>query len=299
MSALYSLVLGLVLAVSTGPSRAQSRLPQGGVSTVQMDAPKFGEVPEPETTELPPNPDSQTQSTDKTTSQKTAAVPDGAWHLIVAPYLWFPGVHGAVGFGGRSASIHASAADLLSHFRFGLMGTAELRHKHLLLPVDMMWIRLEDDKALPFPGLGQSSADVKVSQVILTPKIGYRVVDRDALKVDALTGFRYWHTEQSLQFDPSGIKLSGSLNWVDPLVGGRIQAALSPKVNATIAGDVGGWGAGSQLGYNVSGLLGYRIKPSWSLHAGYRYLDVNYRSGGVIFDAITSGVIFGLSINLK
>ena len=250
-------------------------------------------------TELPPGRNTQTQSTDKTTSQKTSAVPDGAWHLIVAPYLWFPGVHGTVGFGGRSASIHASTADLLSHFRFGLMGTAELRHKHLLLPIDMMWIRLEDDKALPFPGLGESSADVKVSQVILSPKIGYRVVDRDALKVDALTGVRYWHTEQSLQFDPSGTKLSGSLNWVDPLVGGRIQAALSPKVSVTIAGDVGGWGAGSQLGYNVSGLLGYRIKPSWTLHAGYRYLDVNYRSGGVIFDAATSGVLFGVSVNLK
>ncbi len=296
---LYSLVLGLFLAVSTGTSWAQCRLPQGGISIVRMDAPNFGEVPDPETTELPPAPDTQTQSTDKTTSQKTAAVTDGTWHVIVSPYLWFPGVHGTVGSGGRSASIHASAGDLLSHFRFGLMGTAELRHRHLLLPVDMMWIRLGDDKALPFPGLGELSAEVRVSQFVLTPKLGYRVVDRDALRVDALTGFRYWHTGLKLQFDPSETEFSGSLNWVDPLVGGRIQAALSPKIRVTIAGDVGGWGAGSQLGYDVGGLLGYRIKPSWTLQAGYRYLYVNYRSGGMIFDAATSGVMFGVSVNLK
>jgi hypothetical protein len=233
------------------------------------------------------------------TQEKTPAVADGAWHLVISPYLWFPGVHGTLGFRGRTASVDASAGDLLSHFRIGLMGTADLRHNRLLLPVDMIWIRLEDDKALPFPGLGESSADVRASQFVLTPKIGYRVVDRNVFKVDAVTGFRYWHVGQNLQFNPSGTEFSGSLNWVDPLVGGRIHAALSPKVSVTIAGDVGGWGAGSQLDYQVVGLLGYRIKPSWTLQAGYRYLYVNYRSGGVIFDAATSGVTFGASINLK
>lgn len=292
---LYSLVLGLFLAVSTGTSWAQCRLAQGGISIVRMDAPNFGEVPDPETTEPPPAPDTQTQSS---TSQKTAAVTDGNWHLIVSPYLWFPGVHGTLGLRERTVSLHASPGDLLSNFRIGLMGTADLRHKRLLLPVDMIWIRLGDDKALPFPGLGESSADVRASQFVLTPKIGYRVVDRDALKVDALTGFRYWHVGQNLQFNPSGTEFSGSLNWVDPLIGGRIQAALSPKVSVTMAGDVGGWGAGSEMDYQVAGLLGYQIKPSWTLQAGYRYLYVNYRSG-IIFDAATSGVMFGVSLNLK
>jgi hypothetical protein len=49
----------------------------------------------------------------------------------------------------------------------------------------------------------------------------------------------------------------------------------------------------------VVGLLGYRIKPTWTLQAGYRYLDVNYRSGGAIIDLATSGVVFGVSITLK
>lgn len=104
-----------------------------------------------------PTPDSETQSPDKTTSQKTGAVTDGDWHLIVSPYLWFPGVHGTLGLCERTVTIHASPGDLLSHFRIGLMGTADLRHKRLLLPVDMIWIRVGDDKALPFPGLEESS----------------------------------------------------------------------------------------------------------------------------------------------
>jgi hypothetical protein len=244
-------------------------------------------------------PDSQTQSTDTTGPPKAAT--DSDWHLVLSPYLWLPGVHGTAGVVPAVASIHASAADLLSNFRFGLMGTADLRHKRVLLPLDIMWVRLGDDKALPALGSGAVTANVKASEFMLTPKIGYRLIDQEKLKVDALTGFRYWHLGQNLSFSPSvlGLNFSDSQNWVDPLVGGRIAAPLSPRAEVTIAGDVGGWGVGSQLEYQIVGLLGYRVKPNLTLQAGYRYLDVNYRSGRTIFDVAMSGVVLGVSINLK
>jgi sirohydrochlorin ferrochelatase len=84
--------------------------------------------------------DSQTQAKDKTTSQEAAAVADDNWHLIVSPYLWFPGVHGTLGLRERTVSIHASPGDLLSNFRIGLMGTADLRRKRLLLPFDIIYM---------------------------------------------------------------------------------------------------------------------------------------------------------------
>ena len=85
---------------------------------------------------------------------------------------------------------------------------------------------------------------------------------------------------------------------MDPLVGGRILGALTPKVSLIIGGYVGGWGTGSQLEYEAFGALGYKIKPKWTLQAGYRYLDVNYRST-TIFDVAMSGAALGLTINLK
>jgi hypothetical protein len=97
-----------------------------------------------------------------------------------------------------------------------------------------------------------------------------------------------------MQFSPSrlGLNFSGSQNWVDALVGGQILGALTPKVRVAIGGDVGGWGTGSQLDYQIFGLLGYKIKPKWTLQAGYRYLDVNYRST-TVYDAATSGIVLG------
>ena len=235
------------------------------------------------------------------TGQAGVAAPDEAWHFSFTPYLWFPGVHGTVGALGRDISVHASPGDLLSHFRFGLMGTVEARYKRLLLPLDVIWVRLGDDKALPFPNLMAITANMKGSEFILTPAVGFRLLDQEKIKVSALAGLRYWHFGQNLQFTPSLLNLnfSSSQNWVDPVVGGRIELAPSPKLVVTILGDVGGWGTGSQLEYEVAGLLGYRFKPKWTLQAGYRYLFVDYRSGGSIVDLYTSGAIVGVAINLK
>jgi len=226
---------------------------------------------------------------------------DSGWHFAVSPYLWFPGVHGTVGALGRDVSVHASPGDLLSHFRFGVMGVIEARYKRVVLPFDLMWVRLQADHALPFPNLMATTAKLKGDEFILTPKIGFLLLDQEKLKITALAGLRYWYFSENLRFVPSNLNLnfSRSQNWVDPVVGGRIQGSLTPKVMVTIAGDVGGWDTGSHIDYQVIGLLGYKIKPRVILQAGYRYLAVDYRNGGTRIDLVTSGVAFGATMNLK
>jgi hypothetical protein len=52
--------------------------------------------------------------------------------------------------------------------------------------------------------------------------------------------------------------------------------------------------------YQVAGLLGYRVKPNVILQAGWRYLDVNYRpSSSFVYDVAQSGLLLGVTINLK
>lgn len=233
-----------------------------------------------------------------------APASDNQWHIAVSPYLWFPGVHGTIGALGHDADYSASPGDLLSNFRFGLMGAVEARRNRLLTTVDMMWIRLKDDKALPFPNVGANSATIKMTEFLLTPNVGFRLIDGKMIKADALAGIRYWHFGENVTFSPGtlGFDFSKSQNWVDPVVGGRIVTALSPKVGITVAGDVGGWGTGSQLEYQVVGLLGYKVKQNMTLQVGYRYLYVDYEKNGgrdAFVKATTAGVIFGVTITLK
>jgi hypothetical protein len=231
----------------------------------------------------------------------TTAGEDSEWHSDASPYIWLPGVHGTVGALGRDSSVHATPGDLISNFRFGLMGTVEARRKWLLLPLDMMWVRLGDSKALPFPNLEATNADIKADEFILTPKVGIRLLNQEKIKIDVLTGIRYWHFSENVHFVPSNLNLNftASQDWVDPLLGGRITGVLAPKIVITIFGDVGGWGTGSQLDYQFGGVLGYKIKPKWTLQAGYRYLFADYRNGGTAIEMVTSGVLMGITFNIK
>ena len=181
----------------------------------------------------------------------------------MTPYLWFPGVHGTAGAFNRDVGVHASAWDLLTHLRFGLMGTAEARRGGLIvLPLDIFWVRLRDDDANPFPNLNARTADFRAGLFILTPKVGLRLVDEERIKCDVLAGFRYWHLSQDFHFSPAPLNLnfSRSQDLVDPLVGTRIEAAVSKKFVVNLAGDVGGWGTGSTLEYQLVGMLGYKVK---------------------------------------
>ena len=229
---------------------------------------------------------------------------DDQWHLSVSPYLYLAGTHGTVGAFGRDVGFKASVGDLLSHFRLGAMGFVDVRRNRFLTGVDLMYMRLGDNQALPFPNLPATTANLTANVVILTPKVGLRLINQPKLKADFLTGIRYWYFGENLNFTPSrlGLNFSKSQSWVDPLVGGRIVADLSPKIVTTVAGDVGGWGTGSQLEYQVVGALGYKLTPKLILQAGYRYLYFDYLKGGragTVVNTALSGIALGVTMNLK
>jgi hypothetical protein len=74
---------------------------------------------------------------------------------------------------------------------------------------------------------------------------------------------------------------------------------MGPKMSITALGDVGGWNATSKLDYQFAGLLGYKICSKWTLLAGYRYLFVDYRSGGGLYNMVTSGAVLGATYRFK
>ena len=232
--------------------------------------------------------------------QKAAIDADDGWHVGITPYLWFAGVHGTVGALGHDTGIHASFGDIFKYFNIGLMGVVEPRYKRFSMPIDFMWMKLSDDKGLAFDQ-GPTSVKIKVTETLLTPKVAYRIVNGEKIKVDGNFGIRYWHLGEDLSFQPPGIlrNVSQSVNWVDVIAGAKIEAALSPKVLVTVLGDAGGGGANSD--YQVAGFLGYRLKPNVTLQGGWRYLDVNYRPGGprFLYNTATSGLMLGVTFNVK
>jgi hypothetical protein len=229
-----------------------------------------------------------------------SAPADDQLHLTFAPYLWFAGMHGYVGARGFNAGVRASPGDLLSHADIGLMGTFEARKGRVVVPVDIMWLALSDDKGLPENEAGVESISFRAGQFILTPKVGYQIVNTARWKVDSLVGLRYWHLGERLHFNP--VLYNGfttSQNWVDAVAGGRIEMVLSPKASIVVLGDAGGGGASQD--YQVAGLLNFKVKKNLSLFGGWRYLDVDYRNSSNLFlyNMTVSGVGLGVVFSFK
>ncbi|HTU50786.1 MAG TPA: hypothetical protein VMF56_09340 [Acidobacteriaceae bacterium] len=251
-----------------------------------------GPAPQPVTLNSP-------SATPAQAAPSTASDPDDAWHFTLAPYLWFAGMHGTVGARGYDASVHASFGDIFSYLNMGIMVAAVPQYKKFSAPVDFIWMKLSDNKSLPFQ-IGPTNIKTKVNEDLLTPKGAYRLVDGKMIKVDGNLGIRYFHLGTTLTFVP-GTYVSPqyqSANWVDVVSGARIQAALSPKIMATVLGDAGAGGA--NLDYQIGAFLGYKVRRNVVLQAGWRYLAVNYRPKSTfVYDVDTSGLLIGATINLK
>lgn len=223
----------------------------------------------------------------------SAADTNNSWHGAVSIYGWFAGMHGTVGARGHNTSVHMPFSDLF-HYLKGIIPIAvEADKGRWVFPEDFLWIKLGDDKDFPFTDPVQRSVDLHVTQSILTPKFGYRILDGERLKIDALAGIRYWHVGQELKLQPSGYNRSQAANWVDGLGGMRFILPISEKAAIVVAGDAGGGGA--SLDYQVIGLLTYKFTPKLGLGLGWRYLDVNYSGNHqFIYDTVTTGALGGM-----
>jgi outer membrane protein OmpA-like peptidoglycan-associated protein len=218
---------------------------------------------------------------------------DDSWRGAVSIYGWFPGTHGTVGILGHDAGVHAPFSDVFRFLKGVIPIAVEVNKGRFVMPFDFFWVKLGDDRALPLTDLGQTSINLHTTESVFTPKFGYRIVDAEHLKVDALAGIRYWYTSLNLRLEPSGIGYTQSANWVDGLGGARFIVPLGPKAAITVGGDAGGGGA--NLDYQVIGLFTYDFSPKLGLGLGWRYLDVDYRGNHqFIYDIAQTGALAGI-----
>ncbi len=223
--------------------------------------------------------------------------PEDGWQFQLTPYIWFSGLEGTVGARGLTREVDASFADIIDEFNIGAMGAFEARRGRLLLLTDMQYIRLTDQKETP--GGLFSDAEIEIKQFVFEPKAGFRAVQGKAGHVDLFAGVRVWHLSTDINLGAGllpAASASASKNWVDPIFGARFQLNLSPKIFVAGKGDGGGFGAGSESTWQLLAAVGYNLNERYSLLTGYRYLSVNYRSGGFIYDTNMKGLVTGLGI---
>jgi len=244
----------------------------------------------------PPTPETTPEKIDTSTASKEAPAPQGSskWEFSVAPYAFFAALDGRVGVVGQTAQVDASFSDIFKNLDFAAMGTFEARKGNWSFIGNAMYMSLSGKRVTPSPFFGD--IDVEVKEFIFDPVVAYRVLKVERGSIDLLGGARLWHVKSHLTFQPRILPLvdvEGSKTWVDPIIGARGTASLSPRVFLLGRFDVGGFGVSSDFTGQVFGGLGYQLKPRVALIGGYRYLRVDYVNEGFIFKTAMSGLNVG------
>ena len=256
----------------------------------------------------------------------------------VALYGWAPSVAGSLTARGQTVDVNASFIQILqkSDSLIGYMGYFEANKGKVGFYLDTVWAKLGFDRSTtsyrnPIAGLQISTSSntaVTYSFAIIEAGGLYEIArwpgsPGSFTALDGLLGFRYWNTRVDVNFDFNAtldftrlsnllgrdvevsrsfaIAHSGSLDWIDPVVGLRLRHQFTPSQEIMVRGDVGGFGFQSNFEWQAVGVYSYAWQfTGYQLAAliGYRALGVNYTNTGNnnSVDLVLHGPIIGFSV---
>ncbi len=194
---------------------------------------------------------------------------DGDWKFGLELYFWGASIGGASADG---SDVDVDLDDILDNLEFAVMGTASMSKGKWSLAADLIYLDEEADGSIA-PGV---NANVEVTNWVITPVVGYNVLDTDRGRLDIVGGARYLYLKADLRVDALGARVddSGS-NW-DGVIGARGRVDLAEKWYLLGYLDIGT--GESDLTWQAMGGIGYRFK--WfDLVAAYRYLRWDFDDG--------------------
>lgn len=216
------------------------------------------------------------------------------WQVAFSPYLYMTGLSGTIGARGREAEIDLSFGDIIDNFKFGIMGTLDVKKGRFVVLSDVLWLKL--DKERETPGDLYSSSQLGVNMFMFDTEAGYRVYESEEGSFDVLGGFRMMSVETNLNFRSGilpGFDVSERKTWATPVFGVRGLVNVSPKVFLNGKFDIGG-GLGADFTDQIYLGGGYRFTKSIALVGGWRYLKTDYDdSEGFLFDTSMNGIMVG------
>ena len=218
-----------------------------------------------------------------------------AWSFRIAPYAWLTAIDGDIGIGPLTAPVDISFSDTLDKLDMAYMFLAEAGYGRWTLTADFVYGDFSN--SIPGGGLLFSSFRYEYSQWVITPTVGYRMIETDSNSMDVFAGARVTSFETTLTGRLVGggqIQRGADDTWTDPIIGIRGQSELSERFFLRYNADIGGFGVSSDLVWQAFLGLGYRITENASLAVGYRGLGVDYSSGKYrTLDVINHGPLLG------
>lgn len=225
------------------------------------------------------------------------------WSLQITPYMWASGLKGNISPFKRAPSmeVEKSFSDIVKDLNFGGFVDFRGRYEDFIFAGDLMYINTTDVEnigKLPVIGNVQGlSATVDSAQFTATLKGGYRIYNDETVSLDLLGGVRIWHlsNDVTIRYNHFSESHKESFSWVDPIIGFRAFVNFTPDLSLQLQGDGGGFDVGSKKTWQGLATLNYTFTEHLSASVGYKYLRVDYKSGGHIYDTTLKGPVLGVT----
>ncbi len=215
------------------------------------------------------------------------------WEYVIEAYLWGANIDTTTP-AGTSSEIRFT--DLARDLDVGLMAVLAARRGKWMLALDVIYLDVEDDiKDNLLPGVQLKTLGLEAW--IVTPMVGYQVLETEKLTLNLLAGARYLWLEAPLKFEfsaplpPGQRKSSESASIWDGVVGVRGQWKFTDKWYASYHVDVGTGDSDHTWQWLVA--AGYRF-DRFDAVFGYRYLDWGLDDDAPVTDLNLSGVMAGV-----
>jgi hypothetical protein len=220
---------------------------------------------------------------------------DDSWKVTIAPYFMGAAMNGTTAIKGQEMTVDMSFSDILDHLKFGVMGLAVARKGNWGFGGDAIWMSLGANGTAPGPVGGTASADVSQGA------FAFYGLRRLAPCADLTFGGRINTLRETLALNGLNQRsVDGSKTWFDPIVGVQLHTPDTGKRwHAQVYSEIGGFGVGSTFTWQVFPTFGVNLAKWASIDFGYRWLDIDYKSGAgdtlFRYDVLTQGPVLGLA----
>ena len=177
------------------------------------------------------------------------------WFWRFALYGWAQSLDGDIGVLGRSASVSADFSDVVQDLNIAVMGLVEVGRGRWSVLLDFNYVEVGDNgtarrnqvrlrpATIPRQPLGGVRSCPNRCREVRCPRRRTRELDR----------CRPRHRQ---------VQRFASESWVDPVIGVRFRAQLSPHWYFRAAGDIGGFGAASDLTWQAMAGFGWQFNDT-------------------------------------
>lgn len=211
--------------------------------------------------------------------------PEKNWRFEGGLYFW------GASIGGKSAydtDIDVDFGDIFDSLNSAFMGMAGVRWGKWSFFTDLIYLDLKNSGAIG-PGL---NASVELSGWVVTPFVGYNLVDIERISLDILGGTRYFNLAADLKVNGVSGGSSGS-KW-DGIIGIRGKVNLTETWYLPYYLDIGT--GGSRITWQGFGGVGYRFK--WfDIVAAYRYLSWSFDDNKAFDNLHFNGPFVGIKFS--